>query len=166
MTPHDGGYLLAYALNEGYAREVAAWQARHPDVTVHCYVLGGGAGLGLPERPGLHLHDLDDDRFLRHLAGCRAYVGTAGFEAICEAFYLGKPVLAVPVERHYEQDFNAADVRRTGMARTGTFHDLDDFWRALPVPSASRVAAFRAWVARAPEIVVAAVEEAARRAAR
>lgn len=166
MTPHDGGYLLAYALNQGYALEVAAWQTRNPSVVVHCYVPGGGAGLGLPQSPGLHVHDLDDQRFLQHLAGCRAYVGTAGFEAVSEAFYLGKPVLAVPVDGHYEQAFNAADMRRAGVAHTGSFRDLDDFWRALPVPVESKVAAFRSWVARAPEIVVAAVEQAARGAVR
>ena len=162
LTPHDGGYLLAYALNGGYAREVADWQGRNPTVTVHCYVSGGAGGLGLPDSPGLHIHDLDDETFLRHLAGCRAYVGTAGFEAVCEAVYLGKPVLAVPVDGHYEQSFNAADIRRAGVARTGSFQDLDDFWGTLPLPSESRVAAFRAWVACAPAIVVGAVEEAAR----
>lgn len=162
LTPTDGGYLLAYALNGGYAREVAAWQARNPTVPVHCYVSGGGRGLGLTERPGFHLHELDDDGFLQHLAGCRAYAGTAGFESVCEAFYLGKPVLAAPVDGHYEQAFNAADMRRAGVARTGSFQDLDRFWAALAVPSESRVQAFRRWVARAPGIIVGAVEEAAR----
>ncbi|HKJ02481.1 MAG TPA: glycosyltransferase family protein [Longimicrobiales bacterium] len=162
VDPEDGGYLLAYALNGGYAREVAEWQARNPAVPVHCYVSGGGEGLGLAPSPGFHLHDLDDEGFLRHLARCRAYAGTAGFESVCEAFYLGKPVLAVPVDGHYEQAFNAADIRRAGVARTGTFQDLDRFWADPPVPPEARVRTFRTWVARAPDILVRAVEEAAR----
>lgn len=165
IQPRDGGYLLAYALNAGYARDVAAWQARNQDVPVHCYVSGGGAGLGLPEQPGFHLHPLDDRRFLEHLAGCRGYVGTAGFEAACEAFYLGKPILAIPVDGHYEQAFNAADLRRTGIAMTGTFKDLDAFWSHLSAPTEERVQAFRTWVAKAPDLMVRAVEEAARRGA-
>jgi uncharacterized protein (TIGR00661 family) len=162
MAPEDGGYLLTYALNGGYAREVAAWQARNPDVQVHCYVSGGARGLDLAASRGFHLHDLDDERFLQHLARCRAFAGTAGFESVCEAFYLGKPVLAVPVDGHYEQAFNAADIRRAGVALTGTFHDLDRFWADPPVPSEAKVRTFRTWVARAPNLIVRAVEEAAR----
>ncbi len=162
----DGDYLLAYALNAGYAREVAAWQARHPDVAVHCYVPGGGEGQDLPEQVGFRVHELDDTAFLDHLAGCRAYVGTAGFESLCEAFQLGKPILAVPVDDHYEQAFNAADVRRAGLATTGSFRDLDAFWASPPVPSPERVESFRRWVSRGPEIIVGAVEEAARRGSR
>ena len=162
---HDGGYLLAYALNGGYARDVADWQARNPSVEVHCYVSGGGRGLGIEGGAGFHLHALDDLRFLEHLAGCRAFVGTAGFEAVCEAFYLGKPILAIPVDDHFEQAFNAADMRRTGIANTGSFQDLDAFWNALRPPSEERVRTFRSWVARAPELIVGAIEEAARRGA-
>lgn len=46
------------------------------------------------------------------MAGCRAYATTAGFESICEAMYLGKPVLMVPA--HIEQDCNAHDAMRAG----------------------------------------------------
>ena len=41
----------------------------------------------------LSFHQLDDVKFLNYMAGCRAYASTAGFESICEAMYLGKPVL-------------------------------------------------------------------------
>jgi glycosyl transferase family 1 len=160
LTPSDGGYLLTYVLNGGYAREVAAWQ-RHSEVAVHCYVSGGGTELDIPPNPGFHLHDLDDESFLEHLVGCRAYAGTAGFEAVCEAYYLGKPILAVPVDRHYEQAFNAADIRRAGVARTGTFQDLDSFWANLSPPAQAKVHTFRKWVARAPQVIVRAVEQAA-----
>jgi UDP:flavonoid glycosyltransferase YjiC (YdhE family) len=162
----DGGYMLAYVLNGGYARDLAAWQSANSSIPVHCYVSGGGRALGIPGGPGFALHDLDDDAFLRHLCGCRAYVGTSGFESVCEAFYLGKPVLAFPVDAHYEQAFNAADLRRTGMARVGGPSDLDRFWSDLPIPPPEKVLAFRRWVARAPAVFVAAVERAARRGGR
>ena len=38
--------------------------------------------------------------------GCKAYASTAGFESVCEAMYLGKPILMVPA--HIEQDCNAS----------------------------------------------------------
>lgn len=163
LEPSDQGYLLAYALNPGYVRELSDWQARNPSEAVHCYVAGGARAVDQPSRPGFTLHDLDDEAFLRHLAECRAYAGTAGFEAVAEAFWLGKPVLAVPVERHYEQAFNAVDIRRAGVATVGTFSDLDRFWAHLPVPEPHRVEAFRTWVSQAPARIVGAIEEAARR---
>ena len=159
----DEGYLLAYALNPGYGMLLAEWQKRNPEVRVHCYLDGGEAALKDPAPEGLRVHDLNDEAFLRHLAGCRAYVGSAGFESICEAFYLGKPVLAVPTEGHYEQTLNGWDAERAGAARVGTYDDLDSFWEHPPVPSEAAVRDFRSWVAQAPRTIVGLVERAAAR---
>ena len=35
----------------------------------------------------LSFHQLDDVKFLRYMAGCKAYATTAGFESVCEAMY-------------------------------------------------------------------------------
>lgn len=40
------------------------------------------------------------------MQGCSGYVTTAGFESVCEAMYLGKPVMMIPT--HVEQEINAA----------------------------------------------------------
>src|SRR5690606_30950950 len=90
-----GDFLLAYALNPGYGRLLAAWQRGRPEVPVRCYVEGGAAALGDLPGPGFVARPLDQASFLADLAACRAYVGTAGFEGVCEAFLLGKPTLAV-----------------------------------------------------------------------
>jgi uncharacterized protein (TIGR00661 family) len=160
LQPHDGGYLLAYALNAGYGRELASWQARHPEVEVHCHVEGGASAVPRTG-PGFRAHDLDQSTFLRHLAGCRAFVGSAGFESLCEAHWLGKPVLAVPTDGHFEQKLNAWDAGRCGVARGGRYEDLDEFWAAPRPPRPEEVRRFRRWTRRAPEIVVDAVERAA-----
>lgn len=161
LEARDDGYLLAYTLNAGYGADLAAWHARHPRVEVHCYLDGGTGALGTKPAPGFHVHDLDQGAFLAHLAGCRAYVGSAGFESICEAFYLGKPVLAVPTEGQFEQTLNAWDAERCGIARAGSYADLDGFWNESPGPSVTAVEEFRNWVALAPGILVDAVERAA-----
>ena len=154
----DHGYLLAYALNPGYGRDLADWHRRNPDVVVHCYIEGGPAALGAPGHPNFHVHELGSEAFLKHLAACRAFVGTAGFESTCEAFFLSKPVLTVPVEGQYEQSFNALDAQRVGAARAGTYADLDDFWHDLPRPDPDSVARFRGWVGSAPEVFLRAIE--------
>lgn len=161
--PREGGYLLAYALNPGYGDALAAWHRRQRGVTVHCYVDGGQAALRNVPADGFHAHALRAEPFLRHLEGCRAYVGTAGFESVCEAFYLGKPALLVPTEGQYEQTLNAWDARRAGAAVVGTYADLDGFWADPPVPGREAVEDFRGWVRRAPDMLVDIVERAAAR---
>jgi uncharacterized protein (TIGR00661 family) len=53
-------------------------------------------------------------RFLEDLASCRAIVANAGFSLISEALHLGKPYLAWPVRRQFEQVFNAYYVDKMG----------------------------------------------------
>jgi uncharacterized protein (TIGR00661 family) len=163
LAPRDDGYLLAYALNSGYADLIADWHRRRADVTVHCYVDGGARALAAEPAAEFHAHPLDAEGFLRHLVACRAYVGTAGFESICEAFHLGKPALVVPTEGQLEQTLNAWDAERAGAARAGSYEDLDAFWDAPRAPARERVEDFRAWVRRAPELIVAEVERVARK---
>ena len=54
------------------------------------------------------------DTFLRDLSGCRAVIANAGFSLISEALHLGKPYLAWPVKRQFEQVFNAYYIGKTG----------------------------------------------------
>ena len=75
----------------------------------------------------LSFHQIDDVKFLNKMAGCRAYASTAGFESICEAMYLGKPVLMVPA--HIEQDCNAYDARQAGAGIIGESFDLESLLR-------------------------------------
>jgi hypothetical protein len=161
LAVRDGGYLLTYALNAGYADLIAGWAATREDVDVHCYVDGGATVLRRPAPPRFRAHDLDPGRFLEHLAGCRAYAGSAGFESLCEAFHLGKPVLAVPTDGQLEQRWNAWDAERAGAARGGSWGDLDALWDDPPAPDPERVRAFRAWVAGAASRHVEIVERVA-----
>jgi len=161
VTPSDGDYLLAYAVNPGYANDLAKWHRRRRAPEMHCFVEGGRRALRVDAPRGFHIHDLDGEAFLRLMAGCRAYVGSAGFESLCEAFHLGKPVLAVPTRGQPEQALNAWDAERHGVARAGRYDELDDFLEHPPEPDPDAVRAFRGWAAEAPRHHLAAVEEAA-----
>ena len=64
-------------------------------------------------------HDRDDqdghivykpfssEGFLEDLSGCKAVMATAGFTLMTEAFFLGKPFLALPMKGQFEQELNA-----------------------------------------------------------
>jgi uncharacterized protein (TIGR00661 family) len=47
------------------------------------------------------------DNFIRDLANSRAVIGGAGFSLICEAIFLGKPMLALPFGGQFEQILNS-----------------------------------------------------------
>lgn len=93
----SGGHLLVYAPFSFLPPQVEAYARRHPERRVVVY--------GCPERAtegNLHF-ECDAARFVDDLASAEAYVGAAGFQTICEAFYLGKKLVVWSVERHYEQ---------------------------------------------------------------
>ena len=101
MTPTKGDYLHGYLLNSGFGEEICSWHKVHPSVELHIF---WDKKEVLPEvkvDSRLSFHQLNDTLFVRYMAGARAYATTAGFESVCEAMYLGKPVLMVPT--HIEQ---------------------------------------------------------------
>ena len=88
--------MLVYLVNHGYSEEIRAWHRAHPEVALHCFYDRPGAPPEEVVDGSLTFHRLDGEKFLRMMAGCRAVVSTAGFESVCEAAWLGKPVLVVP----------------------------------------------------------------------
>jgi uncharacterized protein (TIGR00661 family) len=152
----DEGFLLVYLLNAGYASDVRSWSEAHPDVPVHVFCED-------PDRfestDSLTFHALSGARFLDHMARCCGLVCTAGFESVCEAMYLGKPALMVPVKGHFEQFCNARDAAQHGAGIRADHFDLD----ALLALSEHYTppAAFRAWANQAPAHFVREIEDAA-----
>jgi len=105
LKPYDGGYLLCYILNIEYAKDLREWHNNNKDVVIHVFWDNFGAPEGLVYNENLHFHHIDDKKFLKYLEGCSGLITTSGFEAICEAAFLGKPVLMTPA--HLEQRINA-----------------------------------------------------------
>ncbi len=79
------------------------------------------------------------------MSHCKGLVSTAGFESICEAKYLGKPVFMVPVEGNYEQFCNAHDACKTGTGLRDTVFNIDRFMAYLPEHPKNNVD-YKKWV--------------------
>ncbi len=141
-------FILAYVLNHGLGEEVRRWHADHPEVVLHAFWDNPSAPDPWRPHPNLTFHHLHDTRFLEMMARCRGLVCTAGFESVCEAMYLGKPVLMVPVEGHFEQYCNARDAAAVGAGLYDDHFAIDRLLAYLP-HHAPRTEAFRAWVAEA-----------------
>jgi len=152
----DGDYLLVYVMQAGYGQDIINWHERHPEVRIHCFWDRRGAAEVERYNENLTFHQLSDVKFLEMMAGCRGLVTTAGFESVCEAMYLGKPVFMVPVAGHYEQACNALDAARAGAGIWSTEFDLGVFVEYLP-RHRSDYANFRAWTDRASEMILTAI---------
>lgn len=144
----DEGFVLGYMVNNGFAAELRQWCAGHPQWRVHLFWDRFSAPQTLPAEGGLVFHRLDDAEFLDRMHRCRGYVTTAGFESVCEAMYLGKPMMLIPA--HIEQRINAADAAAAGAGIVAGRFDLGRFTDYLGHRHPP-VAGFREWVDSAEE---------------
>jgi uncharacterized protein (TIGR00661 family) len=162
LKPNPGGsFVLAYLLNHGYAAQIIAWHQSNPQTVLHCFYDKPDAPPEWRYDDTLTFHRLDGEKFLRMMAECRHLACTAGFESLCEAAYLGKPLFLVPVENHVEQQVNAIDATRMGLGIADSSFNLD---RLSELPRAIDNARFRAWLHRADFILLRAIESAASQA--
>ncbi|MCA9673150.1 MAG: teichoic acid biosynthesis protein [Myxococcales bacterium] len=77
-------------------------------------------GLNRDETIGnLQLRPFSLDGFVKDLASCRGVLATGGYSLMGEAIYLGKPLLAVPLKKQFEQLLNALYLQKLGY---GEYH--------------------------------------------
>ncbi|MDR2811411.1 MAG: hypothetical protein LBB84_12820 [Tannerellaceae bacterium] len=120
--PSHQDHILVYMLNTGYEDEVREWHRRNPTVRLYCFWDKKQAPAEWKIDDYLTFFTIDDKKFIHYMAGCRGYISTAGFESICEAFYLGKPVMMIPA--HVEQEVNAQDAASTGYGIVSNKFDI------------------------------------------
>ena len=149
--PRDKGYILGYMLNPGYADEVKEWHKSHPDQEAHFFWDKKTAPPVFRVNDRLTFHRINDVKFLEYMQGCSGYVTTAGFESVCEAMYLGKPVMMIPT--HVEQEINAADAVGAGAGIESTIFDVSRLVEYIPSHNAD-TEAFRDWVQSAEELFI------------
>ena len=154
LEPVTGDYIHGYMLNSGFSDDVLKWHAEHPEVDLRFFWDNWDAGKIHKVDDTLSFYLIDDKEFLHQMAGCKAYASTAGFESVCEAMYLGKPILMVP--SHIEQEINAFDASRNG---AGVFSDRFDLNLLLDFAEVFEVNySFRDWVKSAPELIIRELE--------
>ena len=151
---HHGDYIMGYMLNTGFAEDVRAWHAKHPHTHLHFFWDKTDAPEELKVDDTQTLHRLDDVKFLKMMAGCRAYATTAGFESVCEALYMGKPCMLIPA--HVEQECNAVDAEREMAGVMSNDFDIDKL-KAFAHDYEEDVE-FRMWENHADSRIMAAIE--------
>lgn len=153
-------FFLIYLLNRGYAEQVIAWHEKHPAQRLECFWDNPEVDDIVQYSDTLRFNRLHDTRFLELMSRCSGLVCTAGFESVSEALFLGKPVLAVPVEGHYEQMCNAFEIERMGCGIRSDKFDMN-LLTEFTAPRDAAQRDFRGWVLQAEERVLSILEAVA-----
>jgi len=153
LEKKEGDYILGYILNDGYAGEIIKWHKSNPWQKLHFYWDNKEAEKVQNISPGLTFHKISDYKFIRHMASCKGFATTSGFESICEAMYLGKPVFMVPSYGHFEQECNALDACHAGAVIFSNSFDLSGFEEFIRNHSFD-YSIFRDRVSSAPDIFI------------
>lgn len=154
QTISDGDYIHGYMVNSGFSEYITNWHNANPQIPLRFFWDRWEEESVKKIDDNLWFYQLDDEEFLSQMAGCKAYASTAGFESICEAMYLGKPILMVPA--HIEQECNAYDAMLSNAGITDDKFNLDkllDFSKAFK-PDTN----FRRWVHSAEYTIINNIE--------
>jgi len=156
-----GNYLLVYLLNSGYMDDIIAWHKKNLSVELHCFTDKTGIEETTKYDDTLFFHKINDKKFLDLMAGSKGLASTAGFESICEAMYMGKPVLMVPVDGHYEQFCNSRDAAKAGAGIYDTHFNLDAFLAYLATYKPNKE--YKEWVDKSAALITEHIRRAMRK---
>lgn len=155
--PANSGFILAYTTQPGLLTEVLKAHQQQPGLPIrYFYSLTTKSEEKYDNT--LSLYRIDGQRYLGAMQRCRAVLTTAGFESVCEALYLGKPVLMMPQPRHYEQACNALDGQRAGAGVADKTFNLNHLLNYIPLHDERASIRFRAWHAKGESRLIAALQ--------
>ncbi len=128
LTPRTGDFHLVYVTGRFDSLLYLLSQCQNERFVVYGYPFEQVSG-------NLHYRPFSAHGFLEDLAACRSVICTAGFTLLSEAMFLGKPVLAFPMQGQFEQQLNAVclEALEYGMnAQQADMATLQSFFDRLP----------------------------------
>ncbi|MCU0471212.1 MAG: glycosyl transferase [Arcicella sp.] len=160
LSPTTKPYILAYITHHKLSEDIINWHSNNREVEIHCFWNNKEFADEWQFRENLTFHQVNSEKFLRMMQECSGLVCTAGFESVCEAMYLGKPIMMVPVPNHIEQQINALDGERAGAGIADRIFDLSRFIQYLPVHQ-NVSENFKAWQSQTSRLFLQSLEEVA-----
>ncbi len=157
LQPAAENFILGYVVNHGYLEEILRWHKSFPEIKLHFFWDKHNAPEEWVVDETLTLHRINDAKFLRYMKDCRGYVTTAGFESVCEALYMNKPLMLIPA--HVEQEINAFDA---ASVNGGVVSDNFDLSRLLKYIEGKRTfdhRKFKEWVLLAETLFIKELTE-------
>ena len=157
LKPSAGDFFLVYMTHHSLSKQIIDWHLAHPEVRLVCFWDNPEVSDVYQFDETLTFHRINSEKYLQMLASCKALATTAGFESVCEAMYLGKPVMMVPVPNHFEQKCNAVDGVISGAGVTCETFDLTVLQNYLP-KHRDQSRKFREWYRCGESIFVREIE--------
>lgn len=151
-TPRSDDFILGYMVNDGYAEEFTKQHKNFPEQEMHCFWDRKNMPNTFSPHRNLTFHQIDNVLFTDYMKRCKGYISTAGFESICEAMYLDKPTLMIPVEGQYEQACNAIDGEISGAGKRAVAFDISLLLDTVNHYKSNQK--FKAWVNQAESIFI------------
>ncbi len=156
LQPQKEDFILVYMVNDGYGEEVKSFHEKNPGVKLYCFWDRKRAPKEDKIDDTLTFHQIDDKKFLEKMASCQGYASTAGFESICEAMYLSKPVMMVPVAKQYEQECNALDAELSGAGISSETFNISKLVDYIP-KHPDNPSEFQDWVQKTEGLILKAL---------
>jgi uncharacterized protein (TIGR00661 family) len=146
IVPEQSNYLLVYMVNAGFSEDIITWHKKNLETSVQIFCDRNDIEDGTALDGNLTFNRLNDQKFLKMMKNCSGYASTAGFESICEAMYLGKPVMMIPPEGHFEQSCNALDAELAGAGIQSKEFNLSKLLAYIPKHKNTNSETFKNWV--------------------
>ena len=96
ISPYNGEYVNGIMSNEELLEDINRFHAAYPDVSLRLFWNNSDADEETIIDNTLSFHLITDSKFLNYIGKCKVLYSNAGFESICEAMYLGKPLMMHP----------------------------------------------------------------------
>lgn len=157
LKSENGEFYLAYMVYAGYGQDIIEWHSRNQEVKIECFWNHPDHTEAFQPHPNLTFHPINDKLFLEKLSQCKAYISTAGFESVCEALYLNKQVMMVPVQGQYEQACNALDASKIQTVIHQKDYSLDPLLELIDLPS-NQDLTYKQWIGSGSNFIASTIE--------
>jgi uncharacterized protein (TIGR00661 family) len=111
LKASDQGYYLIY-LPAYSDKRILKTLSQFPDVQ---WVVFSKHGKEVRTEGNVSFQPVNNEAFLKSFAGATGVLCGAGFETPAETLYLGKKLMVVPMKGQYEQQCNAAALKKMGV---------------------------------------------------
>ncbi len=113
LKPRKKEHILVYQTSKSYKQLLAILKNIDEKFIIYGFNKSN-------KNKNLTFKKFNEDIFLKDLAECKTVITNGGFNLICEATYLKKPILSFPIKHQFEQILNALYLQKLGY---GEFHE-------------------------------------------
>lgn len=123
LKPVNKGFVLVYQTSQTNTRMLPVLKKTSSQYKIY--------GMGRKGKDkNLSFMPFSEKSFLEDLRSCKYVIINGGFTVISEALYLKKPILCIPIEKQFEQEFNGYCIKKQGYGsytKRLTKRDIDSF---------------------------------------